>query len=306
MNAMAAERNRVVCFLGDSITANGGWIGYISAYFAAHGRRKTLFRNCGVSGTTAGCAIERLYSDCLCHNPDAVYISFGINDIGWNLYEREYREGCDLSDKKSAALDSYAVTMDRLVTLCLGYGTEPILLTPTAYDDVSDIDRPALTCNTGLEKCIQTLAEISGRHGVRLIDMFTPFRSRLAEGITLDRTHPNDAGDRIIAAALLRENGYDVTDSFLAGIAVTGTEKKRRETESILRSAGYVRWYMGMKSRTPEEAAENIARLYSEARSENAPGFMKKIADDYSSAVCGSQCLEGELVRLTREIYNGE
>ena len=61
-----------------------------------------------------------------------------------------------------------------------------------------------------------------------------------------------------------------------------------------------------MKSRTPEEASENIARLYSEARSENAPGFMKKIADDYSSAVCGSQYLEGELVRLTREIYNGE
>ena len=104
---------------------------------------------------------------------------------------------------------------------------------------------------------------------------------------------------------LLRENGYYVTEAELAGLAVTETEKKRREAESVLRSFAYARWYMGLNCRTPEEAAENAARLYSDAVSDGAPEFMKRIAEDYSCAVCGGKELAGELVRLTRAIYGG-
>ena len=74
----------IICFLGDSITANGRWMAEVYQYLRK--KYKVKCYNCGFSGGTALNASYYLNSECLIYNPDYVSIMFGINDIRISLY----------------------------------------------------------------------------------------------------------------------------------------------------------------------------------------------------------------------------
>ena len=52
--------NDVICFLGDSITANGLWMSEV--YQVLRKKYKVRCYNCGVSGSTARCAKQYLHT----------------------------------------------------------------------------------------------------------------------------------------------------------------------------------------------------------------------------------------------------
>ena len=66
----------VICFLGDSITANGLWMAEV--YQELRKKYKVKCYNIGVSGGRIFMAEKCLYSRCLAFNPDYVTVSFGI------------------------------------------------------------------------------------------------------------------------------------------------------------------------------------------------------------------------------------
>ena len=73
------QKKDIICFLGDSITANGMWMAEIYQILRKIVPIKCY--NCGVSGATAEQATKYLHSRCLIHNPDYVVMMYGINDI---------------------------------------------------------------------------------------------------------------------------------------------------------------------------------------------------------------------------------
>src|SRR5262245_57715418 len=73
-----------VVFLGDSITAARTY-GKIVENFTLlrFPERKIRFFNAGQGGDTMSGCLQRLDRDVFVHNPTAVIVAFGVNDIGW-------------------------------------------------------------------------------------------------------------------------------------------------------------------------------------------------------------------------------
>ncbi len=94
-------KNKVWIFIGDSITDAGrdrsdahllgpGYPGYAAENIkAAHPEYTYEFLNYGISGSRTGQLFDRLYHDCIRHNPDVISIFIGINDI-WHRHAYEY------------------------------------------------------------------------------------------------------------------------------------------------------------------------------------------------------------------------
>lgn len=67
--------------------------------------------NAGIGGITAIASLDRMESQVLCHNPDLVIVSFGLNDV--NL-----------------SLDDYLVPLRTVFNRCIERGIEVIFMTP--------------------------------------------------------------------------------------------------------------------------------------------------------------------------------
>lgn len=71
-------------FLGDSITAAGGYIETIENYtLLRFPDRRVRFVNSGIGGDTAAGGLARLDRDVFAHEATVLVVAFGINDIGW-------------------------------------------------------------------------------------------------------------------------------------------------------------------------------------------------------------------------------
>ena len=75
------EKNSRICFLGDSITHNNGYVSHIVGYYRQHlPERAVKFYNCGVSGGNIGTLFSNFEADIMSHNPTHAVIMIGIND----------------------------------------------------------------------------------------------------------------------------------------------------------------------------------------------------------------------------------
>jgi lysophospholipase L1-like esterase len=73
-----------VVFLGDSITAAGGYVKTIENYsLLRFPDRRIRFVNSGIGGDTAAGGLARLDRDVFAHGATVLVVAFGINDIGW-------------------------------------------------------------------------------------------------------------------------------------------------------------------------------------------------------------------------------
>lgn len=73
----------VVCFLGDGVTAAGGWTALVENYtLLRHPKRRVRFVNAALPGETAASALCRLERDVLPHKPTVLVLALGFNDIG--------------------------------------------------------------------------------------------------------------------------------------------------------------------------------------------------------------------------------
>lgn len=80
----ALQDGDTVVFLGDSITAAGGYTKIVEHYTVMrYPQRKVRFINAGQGGDTASAAVDRLERDVFQQGATVVTVAFGINDIGW-------------------------------------------------------------------------------------------------------------------------------------------------------------------------------------------------------------------------------
>jgi len=202
--AMFKEKD-IICFLGDSITANGLWMAEVYQYLRK--KYKIKCYNCGVSGSTAQNALHYLYDQCLIYNPDFVVMMFGINDIKRELYTEENLGNAEILKRKREALENHKTAYEKLVQAALEFGTKIILCTPVPYDDVNEKTEYKLKCRDALEEITIFVKALAEKYHCNLVDLNKQMQSMLGERniISEDRVHPTDEGYHIMAQLFLHE-----------------------------------------------------------------------------------------------------
>lgn len=260
----AAKR---VLVIGDSITFAGGWVANLSAWMEEQGLTASLINVALPSETVSGLSEEghangafprpdvheRLDRVLRLVRPDLVLACYGMN---CGIYE-------PLDD---ARFDAFRNGMMQLHETCEAAGATVIHVTPPIYDGRPDRDHPA--GDVDYEAVLAAYSEwLMGKRadGWMVIDVHTPMLEALTARRSDDPTftfqpdavHPNEAGQRVIAEAVLAGLGASpdsMTEAALAPFLPEATERMRLLRDAYLAAAGHLR--PGMAAGLPLTDAE--------------------------------------------------
>lgn len=243
--------NRICC-LGDSITEMGRWIYNVNSLMAANGTDIRLY-NCGISGNSADMAVYYIEDEVMWLCPESVLVMFGTNDVGQHLYKKgQWEEELTNEDRIAEIIrrrENYISSIDMLCKMFRGRGVKVILMTPVPFHfRKQDTVNPEI--NREIRLYADQLKEYARKSNVPLIDLFSLFSERKnnAEIYGSDGIHPNESGHKIIAAAVMKMLGVNISipgnDRELNAFMVKETEEnnKRFEIEQKLRKCALLDW----------------------------------------------------------------
>lgn len=291
-----------ICFFGDSITKNGGWIAEVLEYFVKNfPEKKIAMYNCGIAGSR-GFQFDmknRLYCDCMNFFPTHVVIMFGMNDISRWLYEPSNPE-YNTPGIREKQISLYEDAMERMIDFFTEREIVPIICSPTPYDQYSDLDEMNYLCDGGLEKCTGIAKEKAEKHDLIYVDMRSALLDRLdMKPIGDDRTHPNDVGNHLMAERFLHAIGAKANEEPYAEVTLSETNQKRKRAEEQLRTImGVERDHFGMQFEPSVTISERKKRVC-EALEKGELEF----CSEYPSIADYRDEILGELIKLTEEMY---
>lgn len=221
-----------VCFIGDSITAGGGYSSQILLFYITRfpGMRVESF-NCGISGDVASGGVMRYGWDISPNKPTVAVVMFGMNDVGRLLYT-EGKSGPEIEAQRRDAIDNCLSSLDQLAVLLAGSGTGSIFLTPSIYDQTGN--QKTSNChgvNDALKTCADGIRELAKKYNAGLIDFNGPMDvinregQKKTPGFTIvggDRVHPRSVGSLIMAYLFLKAQGMTPTVAKMGVDAASG------------------------------------------------------------------------------------
>lgn len=204
-----------VCFIGNSITMQGGFHHNIALFYATrYPKSKVRIFNCGISGNHAANVIARLDSDILVHHPNWSVIMLGMNDVRRDFYSKDSVNVPDIEKKKQWALDLYRKNYEIIIQTLLKNGSKIILQTPSIYEE-----SPALAAevfpgrNNALKICAGYIREFGKKYNLPVVDYWYAMQrvnrqiqatDASATIVGKDREHPGNVGHLIMSYQFLR------------------------------------------------------------------------------------------------------
>lgn len=205
------EGDQIVA-IGDSITAQGGYLRDIDAVLAASYPKLKLppIINVGISGQKAEDLVGRFENDVINAKtkdgqpvkPAVVTLSIGVNDV-WHRAEKPH-------DPEVVA--TYWKNVDKMVEMAQAADIKVILLTPTVISE--DVNGEA---NQRLLMYVQVMKEIGRARKCTVVDLHQMFVDALGKRpkdrtgtdpwLTADGVHMRPEGDGIMAIGVLRAMG---------------------------------------------------------------------------------------------------
>ncbi len=199
-----------VVFYGDSITEQQHYGRDIETYvLTRHPAWHVKFLNSGwtsdvVSGGKGGSAETRIKRDVLPYHPTVVTILLGMNDGEYTHF-------------KQSNYDSYTQGLTWLVDRLTKElpGVRLTLLSPTFYDEDAPGSRHFHGYNSVLLKFRDFVKTLGGRRDILAVDLNAPLAEATRAGrkrdprftLVPDGIHPNEAGQAIMAASILKAWG---------------------------------------------------------------------------------------------------
>ena len=180
-------RAEKIVFLGDSITDGHTYPQLVAQALREANEKVPTVVNAGIGGDTAAGMLKRLDRDVFVHKPGMMTLSVGINDSGRVSaadFERDVRALADRVVKEN-------VKLVILTTSILGKGLEDRAARTQAYDDI--------------------LRKVAAGHHAPVAEVKRLMSAAREKGELLieeDQVHPNFAGQRLIARAVLDALGY--------------------------------------------------------------------------------------------------
>lgn len=295
------QNEDVICFFGDSITANGLWMAEV--YQELRKRIKVKCFNCGVSGATVTSALSYLQSECLSYHPTYVNLMFGINDIGRAYYGDDHKNDPDRDRLMNEAIERYVQNYGEVLRTIYAAGAKAIICVPVPYDEVSDIPEKNLKCQRGLDVLEGHLRAFAEQYGCSIVDFKATMRPMLAkrEIMSPDRVHPTPMGHHVMAQTFLRDVGVIEECDFEAPFVFEDWNRARYDTEQSLHRTNFVEFCALWKERAagmPLEERKAIARTRYEA-SEDKSAFIPRAYAEYMDIIDRRENILDEVVRLT-------
>ena len=213
-----------VIFYGDSITGTA-WYASMIQLFVADRKAETVAR--GVPGDNTSGALLRFDLEILSAKPDRVFLMFGMNDFGINLYQEEDSN----PEKRAEYLEKFKNNTRKLVNRLQKAGIKPVLMTVTPYNqygepfEASPITYPFAN-SIGLASFAKAAKELGAELKVPVIDLYTPLTAVIsahpaAKLWRWDRVHPDLAGHYILAAEILKACGESPV---VGSVRITGSQ----------------------------------------------------------------------------------
>lgn len=208
------EDDSTVCFVGNSITQDGRYHMLLHAYYATkHPEKRVKFIGCGIGGDTAEDMIARFDSDIMRYKPDYAFLMTGMNDMTASLYVEGLTINDSLLSKREATMQRYEQLTERLINMMLERGIQPILMTPSIYDETAKIETKSHVgkCAALLE-CAEHIKAMGERYNLAVVDL-TQFmldinleaQKQRADYtiVSNDRVHPKETGHFIMAYQII-------------------------------------------------------------------------------------------------------
>jgi lysophospholipase L1-like esterase len=188
-----------VAFMGDSITAGGGYVRLANFIINAHyADIKPVFINAGISGHKAENMEPRFESQMkLAEKPAVCFINVGINDV-WHRLGAPHDQ---------AVLDKYKENVTKMVDRAQAVGAQVVLLTPTLIQEDANNEG-----NKRLLLYVDAMKQVAAEKQCAVADLHALFITALAAKpaalkLTGDGVHMNPYGDAIMALGVLRALG---------------------------------------------------------------------------------------------------
>jgi lysophospholipase L1-like esterase len=207
----AGER---VVVLGDSITHGGSYVGNLQLFQCLRNPGcGTLFMSAGLSGDTAGGCLGRFSRDVAEKSPDRVFVMFGMNDVGHNLYTKDAAKMKDLQAKREGVFKRYEANMNKVHDLIAKTGARAVYITPTPYDEyATNLKKVAnKDCNEyGLFTLAGIVRKLAGEKNTAFVELYKPFTELVKKHpgrFHADRVHPGAEGHLIMTAMIFEQAG---------------------------------------------------------------------------------------------------
>ena len=303
------KNNSVICFLGDSITANGIWINEIIHYLVSDFKDKNLkLYNCGISGDNSAACMKRVYRDCLSLHPDYVVLMLGMNDIGVDLYKNDSEENLK---RRQSCIEKHKENMTALMDVISRNHAKLILCTPTICGTVPNNIPEVGDFSPGLEACSEFIREQAEKNGYMLIDFnealwnYANLQEPIISG---DCVHPTNYGYHIMAQLFMVQMGIKDTVDLEPYTETNQQNKERFRVEQIIANVRFCEYAMRWSDVDPRsitiEERKNWIREF--ATLEKAHYWTAQCTGDYLLTADSRDEYIGKLIELTNAMYREE
>lgn len=206
-----------ICFIGDSITHQGGYHTQLLLFYATRFPQMRLETwNRGFAGDSAGGGVKRYPWDIAPLKPTIATIMLGMNDVGRQLYA-EGKSGPQVEAQRRKAIDARNANMGKLAALLAKDGTRIVFITPSLYDQTGNQKSEKLFgVNDALKACAEADRKLAAQYHAGLVDFNGPMEAinkagqAKDPGFTIvgpDRVHPGPVGHLFMTYLFLKEQG---------------------------------------------------------------------------------------------------
>ena len=226
-----------VCFVGNSITAAGGFHHNISLYYTTRFPNQPItFINCGIPGDQCMNVLKRMDSDILIHHPTHAVIKLGMNDVMRSYYGAMPTNNADTLRLRQNAINTYKEKFDSIVNIFLSKNIKVILQKPTIYDQTAAIKKENnLGVNDALKTCADYIQTLADKYQLPVVDYWTILnnintdlqkKKDTATIIGQDRVHPGADGHLIMAYQFLKTTN---SPKYVAQIVINNDTKRSNQ-----------------------------------------------------------------------------
>ncbi|MBQ7793290.1 MAG: hypothetical protein IJ366_02100 [Clostridia bacterium] len=291
-------KNARVCFIGDSITHNNGYISHISAYYHENLKENNVsFYNCGVAGGRTSTILSIFDEDVLSHKPTHAVIMLGVNDSN-----RSFLLKPRTKERYDSLVNSFNEYKKNLAELCgklKENNVEITLCTITPYNEYCDSEVSVVSgCYALTAGYAEYIRQYAKECGFGLCDYHTYITEQMqgADIYRPDRTHPNDEGQYLIAKCFLKTQGLEISESR----ELPEYMQKWCENVSLLRDIRATEWLVIQDySLSDEERIKFIEKFVSEEHEPNEYlEYFMELSHIYLDAKPRQKALEEETNRL--------
>lgn len=224
--------NERIAFFGDSITHGGAYTAFLQLYAdLRHPGLNSRLMNVGISGDSAGGGLDRMGWDLLAKKPNRVFVMFGMNDVGRDLY-KDAEPDAKTAAARASRLAAYEKNQRALVAKLLAAGVKVCLVTPSPFNQYAS-DSACKAKNTpycndpGLATCAKIVRSLAAERNLGVVELHEPltkiFKEHPDTAFCPDRVHPGADGHMIMAALFLEAMGVSPT---VAQVSIDGGKLK--------------------------------------------------------------------------------